>query len=167
MNFKFCPKCGSKLIEKSAGDDGMIPYCEKCNEYFFNIFPTCVIALVVNQYNEIVLLKQSYLSDKYMTFPAGYMTEGESAEEAIKREIKEEIGLDAERITYVVSKWFHLKNILMLGFFVKVKKSDFVLSSEVDEANWTSIEKVPKLLFPETPDNIARILYKKYIDDGI
>lgn len=121
MDFKFCPKCGNKLIMKCAGDDGLTPYCENCREYFFYLFPTCTIALVANQYNDIVLLKQSCLSDKYMTFPAGYMQEGESAEEAIKREIKEEIGLAAENITYVTSKWFHKKISLCWDFLQKLK----------------------------------------------
>ena len=70
---KYCPECGNKLILKKAGDDGDIPYCQKCQKYFFNKFSVCVIALVVNEFNEIALLKQLYLSDKYCTFPAGYM----------------------------------------------------------------------------------------------
>lgn len=105
----YCPKCGSKLILKQAGDDGEIPFCNTCNQYHFDKFPTCVIALVVNEYDEAVLLKQSYISDKYCTFPAGYMQIGETAEDAIKREIKEEIGLEVQSLMYVQSLWFRLK----------------------------------------------------------
>ena len=92
MQFIYCPKCGEKLTTKEAGDDGLVPFCVPCNRYYFDIFPSCVIVLVANEFDEVVLLRQSYLSDKYHTFVAGYMCVGETAENAAVREVKEEIG---------------------------------------------------------------------------
>ena len=163
MMFEYCPICANKLSLKTAGDDGEIPFCEACNRYWFNLFPVCVIALIVNQFDEVVLLKQSYLSTQYSTYVAGYMQSGESAEQAIQREIKEEIGLDVSELCYVTSHWFNMKQILMIGFIAKTSKADFVLSSEVDSAEWVRLQDVPQKIYPEHPDNIAYFLYKEYL----
>ena len=85
MHYSYCPECGNKLINKQAGDDGLTPFCENCKKYWFDSFSTCVIILVTNELNEVVLLKQSYLSDKYCTLVAGYMIPGENAENAARR----------------------------------------------------------------------------------
>ena len=158
----YCSFCGSKLEKRKAGDDDVVPFCKNCNQFFFNKFSVCVIALVVNEFDEVVLLKQLYLSDKYYTFPAGYMQSGETAEDAIKREIKEEIGLSVTSLKYVQSVWFSLKNILMLGYIAKVKKQKLILSSEVDEALWVKADKVTEKIYPEHPENIAHILLKEF-----
>lgn len=164
MNFKFCAECGAKLILKQAGDDGLVPFCDKCSKYYFDIFPTCVIALVYNEFNEVAVLRQSYLSDKYATFVAGYIHPNENAENSILREIKEELGLDVISLEFVLSNWFSQKEILMLGYFAHVKKADFVLSSEVDSAHWITLAEVPNVIFPENPDNTAFALYKKFLE---
>ncbi|MGN1154075.1 MAG: NAD(+) diphosphatase [Candidatus Gastranaerophilaceae bacterium] len=161
----YCPDCGNKLVLKGAGDDGYIPYCNQCDKYYFDKFSVCVIALVVNEYDEIALLKQLYLSDKYFTFPAGYMQSGESSEDAIKREIKEEIGLNVQSLTYIQSIWFSLKSILMLGYIAKVKKSDFKLSAEVNEAIWVKADEAINKIYPEHPENIAYILCRKFLNN--
>lgn len=163
MKFEYCPICGNKLILKKAGDDGFIPFCKICNRFWFDLFPTCVIVLIANQYDEVVLLRQSYLSDKYSTFVAGYMQPGESAEDATRREIKEEIGLEISDLRYVTSHWFNLKQMLMIGFIAKTNKKNFKLSEEVDSAEWVPIEKIPEKIYPEHPDNIAYVLYREYL----
>ena len=43
MRYKYCPECGTKLIPKHAGDDGAVPYCERCKEFRFDTFHSCVI----------------------------------------------------------------------------------------------------------------------------
>ena len=163
MLFKYCPICGNKLIDKRAGDDGLVPFCESCNRFWFNLFPVCVISLVANTRNEVLLLKQSYLSTEYSTFVAGYMQEGESAEDAIKREIKEEVGLDISVLHYVTTRWFHSKQLLMIGFIAKTCNDNFVLSQEVDFAEWVPLEKVPEKIYPDHPDNVAYALYREYL----
>ena len=72
MHFQFCPICGSKLVLKEAGDDGMVPYCEPCAKMWFDMFSSCIIALVANEYHEIALLRQPSLSDRGV-FVSGYI----------------------------------------------------------------------------------------------
>lgn len=162
MRYKFCPECGIKLHDKEAGDDGMVPYCNICEKYWFDSFASCVIIMVVNEFNEIALLKQSYISTQYETFVAGYITPGESAEECAYREVKEELGLDLDKLEYVGTHWFDRKEQLMHDYIGYVRKKEFKLSSEVDAAEWVQLEEAPSRMFPDRPGNTQHILYRKF-----
>ena len=97
MRFRFCPVCGNPLTLREAGDDGLTPYCVSCRKMWFDMFASCVIVLVANEYNEIALLHQPDLSERGV-FVSGYITPGESAEEAAVREVREELGLEIEEL---------------------------------------------------------------------
>ena len=163
MHYKYCPECGMKLIGKIAGDDGEVPYCQRCESYWFDTFPSCSIVMVVNEFHEVVLLSQKYLSDKYKTFVSGYITPGESAEESAFREVQEEIGVTLERLEPAGTFWFDLKGILMHGFIGYAKKCEFTLSSEVDKAEWVPVPKIWNQIFPESPGNTMYPLIRKYL----
>ena len=66
---------------------------------------------------------------------------GESAEETVIREVKEELGLDVEELTFIKTYPYEKKEMLMLGFKAKVKKAEFVFSQEVDTAKWFKFEE--------------------------
>ena len=140
MRFTYCPHCGDKLIKKEIGDEGLIPFCEKCSIPLWDMFTTCIITAVVNEENEVALLKQSYVTSATYVCVAGYMKMGESAEETVVREVKEELGLDAEEVKFIKSYPYKEKEMLMLGFKVKVKKAEFEYSQEVDFAKWFKFE---------------------------
>lgn len=162
MKFTYCPHCGTKLISKEIGDEGMIPYCEKCNIPLWDMFTTSIIAAVVNEYNEVALLRQNYVSLTKYVCVAGIMKIGESAEETVIREIKEEIGQDVEKLKYIGSYPYEKKEMLMLGFKATVKKQDFKLSSEVDVAEWVKYENALSLL---REGSIAWQLVKSVIEE--
>ena len=136
MRFTYCPHCGSQLTKREIGDEGLIPYCESCNLPLWDMFTTCIICAVVNEYSEIALLRQNYVSQTNYVCIAGVIKLGESAEETARREVKEEIGLDIETLKFVRSYPYSKKEMLMLGFHAKVKKANLVLSKEVDDAEW-------------------------------
>lgn len=164
MRYKYCPLCGTKLIPREAGDDGNIPFCTECDKYWFDTFADAVIVMVVNEFNEIALLRQSYLSDKYASFVAGYITPGETAESTAVREVKEEIGIDVDRIEYDGTMWFAKGELLMHCFIGYAKKSPLVLSKEVDSATWTPCKEVINTLFPDAPGNAAYAMYMRYME---
>lgn len=163
MHYKFCPECGSKLIDKPAGDEGNVPFCVDCNRYWFDSFGSCSIVMVVNELDEVALLTQNYLSSKYKTFVSGYIIPGESAEETAIREVQEEIGVTVERLESAGTYWFGAKELLMHGFIGYAPKCDLVRSQEVDEAVWVPAPQVGGLIFPDSPGNAAFAIYKKYM----
>lgn len=163
MHYKYCPECGTKLVGKDAGDDGDVPFCATCNKYWFDTFSNCVLVLTYNEYDEIVLARQGYLSDKYATFTSGYMTPGEIAEETAIREVKEELGIDIQRLEYEGTYWFEAKQMLMHGFIGYAPKCEIVLSKEVDSAEWVPAVKAPDLMFPDGPGNAAYAIFKKFL----
>lgn len=146
MRFTYCPHCGNKLIRKEIGDEGMIPFCENCNIPLWDMFTTSIIAAVVNEYNEVALLRQNYVSTTKYVCVAGIMKIGESAEETVIREVKEEIGQDVEDLLFIKSYPYEKKEMLMLGYKAKVKKKDFTLSGEVDSVEWVKFEDALSML---------------------
>lgn len=146
MHFTYCPHCGTKLIRKEIGDEGMIPFCEKCSIPLWDMFTTCIIAAVVNECGEIALLRQNYVSATKYVCVAGIMKIGESAEETVIREVKEETGQDVEKLEFISSYPCEKKEMLMLGYRAVVKKQNFKLSVEVDSAEWVKFEDALALL---------------------
>lgn len=163
MHYIYCPECGSKLTDKQAGDDGKVPFCENCNKYWFDNFSSCVIILLINEYQEIAMLRQNYLSDKYWTYVSGFIKPGETAEETAIREVQEELGLAVDRLEYGGTYWFAKREQLMHGFIAFTKKSDFKLSVEVDAAEWVSLSEAPARMSPDRPGHCQRPLYRKYM----
>ncbi|MGN1188616.1 MAG: NAD(+) diphosphatase, partial [Lachnospiraceae bacterium] len=144
--FTFCPHCGSKLISKEIGDEGMIPFCESCNTPLWDMFTTSIITAVVNEYDEVALLRQDYVSTTKYVCVAGIMKLGESAEDAVIREVKEELDQDVYALSYIGSFPYEKKEMLMLGFKATVKKKAFKLSGEVDSAKWVKLDDALSLL---------------------
>ena len=146
MKFKFCPYCGNQLGKKDIGDEGFIPFCENCDVPLWDMFTTSVIAAVVNEQDEVVLLRQNYVSETKHVCVAGIMKIGESAEDTVVREIAEEIGLTVKEVTYIRSYPYDKKEMLMLGFMAVVEKEEFTLSGEVDSAEWVTFDEALPLL---------------------
>ncbi len=163
MHYIYCPQCGIKLTDAPAGDDGYVPFCKRCNKYWFDSFPSCSIVLVANQYNEIALLRQRYMSDKFASFVSGYIAPGENAEQTALREVKEELGIDIDKLEYAGTYWFDTKGILMHGFIGFAEKCEFKLSGEVDSAKWVPASEAPKTMFPDRPGNTMHSIYRKYL----
>lgn len=146
MRFTYCPHCGSSLIKKEIGDEGLTPFCEKCSIPLWDMFTTSIITAVVNEYGEIALIRQNYVSTAHYVCVAGIMKIGESAEDTVIREVAEEIGQQVDELRYIRSYPYEKKEMLMLGYKASVKKQDFVLSKEVDSAEWVKPEDALELL---------------------
>lgn len=143
MHFSYCPHCGAKLILREIGDEGMLPYCNHCQIPLWDMFTTSIICAVVNELGEIALLRQDYVSRTNYVCVAGIMKLGESAEETVRREVEEEIGLKIDGLEFVASYPYLKKEMLMLGFLAHVRKAPFLLSGEVDSAEWVSLDDAP------------------------
>lgn len=76
--------------------------------------------------------------------------------------MQEELGLDLQTLEYAGTYWFGLREQLMHGFIGHVEKRDFVLSSEVNQAEWVPYEEAPARMFPKRPGNSQHPIYAQY-----
>ena len=161
MHFTFCPHCGAKLGSVPFGDDGRVPWCKACHKPFFDIFPVVAITMVVNEAEEVALLKPKYMSEQYYNFVSGYVQPGEEAELCAAREVQEEIGVQARDVHFVCSHWESEQQMLLLGFVARATKGDFTLSEEINAAKWVPAAEALNLVYPE--GNITHTLLVKYL----
>ena len=146
MHFVYCPHCGKKLENKEIGDEGLIPYCTNCEVPLWDMFTTSIITAVLNEKNEISLLKQNYVTTANYVVVAGIMKIGESAEDTVIREVQEEIGLKVSSLEFIKSYPYPKKEMLMLGYKAIVQKDNFNISSEVDDAIWVNLSDALSML---------------------
>ena len=161
MHFTFCPHCGAKLGSVPFGDDGRVPWCKACHKPFFDIFPVVAITMVVNEAEEVALLKPKYMSEQYYNFVSGYVQPGEEAELCAAREVQEEIGVQARDVHFVCSHWESEQQMLLLGFVARATKGEFTLSEEINAAKWVPAAEALNLVYPE--GNITHTLLAKYL----
>jgi len=164
MEFKYCPDCGTKLIKKNIGDEGNVPYCEKCNKPLFDVFSTCIIVLVVNLDNKVALLRQNYISNQYCNLVSGYMKPGECAEETAYREVKEELGISISSLKIIGTYWFDKKDMLMIGFIANTTETEFKLSEEVDNAFWVPVKEAINMVHPK--GSISHSILEKFTNNA-
>jgi len=144
MVFEYCPKCGKKLDKKEIGDEGLVPFCGSCDRVFFSFSYTCVLCLVIDENENVVLTKAKPDSPRYGCV-AGYVKEGETVEDAAKREVEEEIGLVVSELTFVKSR-LHNTDTLMINFICKAKNSELKISEkELYSAEWFTLQEAQEI----------------------
>jgi len=147
---KYCYECSEKLVIKECFNhgvsDGFFPFCPKCNEFRFQFFNVAVSAIIFNkEHSKVLLIKQYGMGRNILV--AGYVNCKETLEEALKREIKEEVNLNVCDICYNESKYYEKSNTLICNFVVTADSESFKLTQEVDSAQWFTIEEAVKEIY--------------------
>ncbi len=136
-NMEYCMFCGTRLKDKELEGEGIIPFCEKCGEYRFPVFSTAVSMIVMNRAEDRILLIKQYGRDRNILV-AGYVNKGEDAEDAVCREVWEEMGLKVIKYSFNRSHYFKPSNTLMLNFTAVVEDGEPNPNKEIDSYQWLS-----------------------------
>ena len=147
LHYEYCPLCGRKLSLRSTSEDGLVPYCGSCNKMWYDSFPSAVIVLTHNEYNEVVMTRQSHLTSRHWMYNSGFILPGENAEHAAAREIREELGIEIQSLESLGTYWFR-GGVLMIAYLAFCPKCEFRLSDEVEEAVWVDVKKAAELAGP-------------------
>ena len=150
---KYCYKCGNKLIEKECFNcgisDGYFPYCNYCQEFRFPFFNVAVSSIIYNKtLSKILLIKQYNRQNNILV--AGYVNKSETLEQALIREIKEEVNLNIINYQYNESKYFEKSNSLICNFITIADNENYTLTNEVDSAKWFLIKEAEKEIMPNS-----------------
>lgn len=168
MKYIFCPKCGKKLVDRYSWDEGSIPYCPEDDIMYFDTPKPCIIVAVVKD-DEILLLKQSYTFKDSKVLVSGYVVNGESVEDTVYREVKEETGITIDDIKYLGSEYLESKEILMLTFMARYVEGEIIKSSEVEWVNWVCLNNaINEMNEDEIGKRIVRKVLKEigFTEDG-
>lgn len=161
MKYKFCPLCGKELTQKYSWDEGHVPYCSEDEIMFFDTPTPCIIVAVIKD-DKILLLKQSYIFENSKVLLSGYVCSGETVEETVCREVKEEVGLEIDNLKYLGSEYLKSRDIIMLTYMAKYKSGDITKSSEVEWVDWSHIDDA---LCELNEDIIGKNIVKKILEE--
>ena len=161
MKNKYCPNCGNKLKDKFVQDEGLIPYCDKCDKLYFEIYSVAVSMIIIAKNTKRVLLVKQYNKEFYR-FVAGYINKGEGAEDAIYREMNEEISKKPIFIKPLKTGFFEPSETLMLNYLAIIEDEDIKPNYEIDTYDFFEIDEALTKL---KSTSLAKIFYEYFLEN--
>jgi NAD+ diphosphatase len=162
-----CPRCGAVTEPELAG------HARRCvvdgSQHFPRLDPA-VIMLVTDSQDRCLLARNAMWPEKRVSILAGFVEPGESAEQAVAREVDEETGITVGEVHYVGSQPWPMPHSLMLGFRASATGSLEIRvdSEEIVEAHWFSRDELRaavasgEIRLPPPPSIAHRIIGSWY-----
>jgi NAD+ diphosphatase len=138
---QFCGKCGTRANHK---DDERAMVCPACKTAVYpKISPAIIVAILCK--DKILLAHGANFKPDFFSLVAGYADIGESLEDAVIREVKEEVGVDVKNIRYYKSQPWPYSGSMMIGFIAEADDTQPIRidEKEISEAAWFSRDKLP------------------------
>ncbi|MFA7172776.1 MAG: NAD(+) diphosphatase [Kiritimatiellia bacterium] len=157
---QYCGKCGA-LLKKGLVERAM--RCEPCGLDFYPRINPVVITLIHKDESLLLARRTDPGFNHFWSIVAGFVEAGESLEQAVQREIMEEVGITVKNIRYVTSQQWPFPNNLMIGFFAEYDSGEVQPDGEeIAEAHWFTQENLPR-----TPArvSIASRLIEKFFNE--
>ena len=162
MSSNYCRECGTKLIPRELENEGIVPYCPKCEQYRFPQYNVAVSMIVVNEEKDEILLIQQYGRPSYILV-AGYVGRGESLEDAVAREVREETGMTVSHMKFNRTQFFEKSDTLMCNFTAFVKdSSELDTNYEIDSYSWFTRDEARANI---RPNSLAEYFLVSYLDE--
>ena len=168
---KFCGSCGSQNF---STEGGFVMKCSnnKCSKSHFPRTDPAIITLISFQ-DKVLLGRSPRFPDSMYSTLAGFVEPGESLEQALEREVFEEVGIKVKNIKYFNSQPWPFPASLMLGFFAEAVNDQMTIDyDEIEDAHWFSINELKSLEHPSINggfklprvDSIARRLVDTWVN---
>jgi ADP-ribose pyrophosphatase YjhB (NUDIX family) len=151
--YRFCFRCGGELVKRET-----YFWCPQCNFPFF-INPRPTVTAIIVQDNKVLLTHRADEPKKgFWDLPGGFINPDERPKEALRRELKEELGAETDLGPLVViiperygigTKQYGENGVPTLNIYYEVRlfSGDLKPGDDVDQAQWFSVNQLPKLAF--------------------
>lgn len=145
---KYCGCCGN-LYQRKA--DERAKKCPNCgNLQFPRISPAIIVG--IKKDDQILMAHNSNFREGLYSVIAGFVEQGETLEDAVKREVYEEVGIKVKNIRYYHSRPWNSIDSLMIGFIAEYESGEIkVDGKEIVDAKWCDKAHMPEIL----PDKIS------------
>lgn len=139
---RFCGVCATPT-EHKPGERARI--CPACAHIVYPRISPAMMALVVKG-REILLGRSAHFPPGMYSALAGFVEPGESAEECLMREVREEVGVEVANLRYFGSQSWPFPHSLMLAFVADWAGGEIVpQAGEIEDAQWFALDSLPKL----------------------
>lgn len=130
----YCGKCGKPTTRKSDERAIVCPSCDFIK--YPSISPAVIVAILCD--DKILMARGVNFKQDFHSLVAGYVDVGESIESAVRREVKEEVGLDISNIRYYSSQPWPFSGSLMIGFIAEADANQPIKieEAEIAAADW-------------------------------
>jgi NAD+ diphosphatase len=156
-NHQFCGRCGaimqseSKTRSKRCSDCGLVNYPR--------IAPAMIV--LITRGSQLLLSRAPHFKPKMYSVQAGFVEVGETLEETVRREIREEVGLEIKNIRYFGSQPWPFPNSLMIAFTAEYASGELSINyDELEDAKWYHKDNLPPL---PSPQSIARRMIEAFL----
>jgi NAD+ diphosphatase len=154
---QYCGHCSTPTTQL---DYERAKRCPKCGLVNYPRLSPAIIVLV-SRGDDVLLARAPRFRDGMYSVLAGFVEPGESLEETVAREVREEVGIEVTDIRYFGSQPWPFPNSLMIGFTATYVSGDIVIEpEELVDAAWFSKHHLP--LIPSKP-SIARMLLDWFV----
>ena len=159
-NFKLCPYCGGELAANSHD------YGRKCNgcgkTYYVPQSPAIIVAVSCED-TLLLAHNAAWQNDRYSVI-AGFVEPGESLEDAVRREVMEEVSVEVTDIKYFGSQVWPFPNSLMLGFTAQYLSGEVRPDGlEIAKAGWYTVNEIRNMNLPDGA-SIAKRLINNFLE---
>jgi len=165
---RFCASCGSESDVVRGGWSRRCPGCSA--EHYPRVDP--VVIMLAEHEGRLLLGRQYHYPPKRYSALAGFVEVGETIEDAVARELKEEAGIDVVDVTYVASQPWPFPSSLMVGCTSRALSDELTIDlAELEHACWFTRDEVAAALegrddapfLPPPRHAIARTLLERWL----
>lgn len=155
-NHQFCGRCGNKTTHKPETFER---FCTHCSIAFYPRISPSIIVLIQKD-DQILMARSPHFNPGVYGLIAGFLEPGENVEEAIHREVKEEVGIQIKNIRYFGSQPWPFPDSLMLAFTADYASGEITIDkTEIEDAGWYRKDNLPN-----TPPSASVSIGRKLID---
>ncbi len=157
-NHRFCGRCGAETVA-SASERSRT--CPRCGLQHFPRLSPAVIVLIEDEDGRVLLARSPHFAAGVYSTLAGFVEPGESLEDTVAREIREEVGVEVRNVRYFGSQPWPFPNSLMIGFKADYAGGEIRMDpTEIEDARWFTPDDLPLL---PSKLSIARALVDDYL----
>ena len=147
----FCPNCGNATAVQDAGYRRVCPRCGA--EHFPRTDPVVIMLPILGE--ECLLGHNKRFPEGFYSAFAGFLEPGETMEEGVKRELREEADVKVGEVRYHASQPWPFPSSLMLGCYADALSKDFRIDGkEIESARWMSKREVRERLATPKDDGL-------------
>lgn len=161
-NHQFCGKCGNATTQV---DHLFEKRCATCHLSFFPKLSPAIIVLIKKE-NQILMARQKSFPEGAYGLIAGFVEAGETLEEAIHREVLEEVGIFVNNIRYFGSQPWPFPDSLMLAFTADYESGEInCQDGELEIAGWYDANNLPG--YPSSSTSIALKMIDAFLNNTL